>query len=218
MNENKIKSVFLGKVVRKYYSAEDSYLSPRIYEYTETIRRESILELESDVEYMEKEEVYLQSLGKYTTIEKKTRSTDGSIVYNVTYVIDTIIDVGSKDVAEKELEEKIKLYNIHEEERIKAKQKDDEEYKKLLDEKSKIEPSKIIINRIPLDKNGKGVIDPSLAKKYTRQMVKTLPKDVIVLTTPFDTKVYDLNSDISEILSKIEAISKEESSNTIICE
>ncbi|BDR74179.1 hypothetical protein K144316041_p20180 (plasmid) [Clostridium tetani] len=106
----KVKSVFLGKRVRKYWEIQHGY-KPELTVRTETLERVKILEKEMNFEFKEGEEIYLDEQGKYATIEKKARDTNGNIVYNITYVTEIIEDFDSniKEQYEKEcIEEKTK--------------------------------------------------------------------------------------------------------------
>ena len=111
MAENeKVKSIFLGRVTRKKYSlmcnssmdGKFHFGKPYISESIETESREKIAECQiTRPPFEEKETVYIPEIEKYTTIDKVARGTDGSIYYNVTYIIKELDDDNKKSFIEK---------------------------------------------------------------------------------------------------------------------
>ena len=111
MAENeKVKSIFLGRVTRKKYSlmcnssmdGKFHFGKPYISESIETESREKIAECQiTRPPFEEKETVYIPEIEKYTTIDKVARGTDGSIYYNVTYIIKELADDNKKYFTEK---------------------------------------------------------------------------------------------------------------------
>jgi len=145
MVENeKVKSIFMGRITRKRYNFEDnkvydksSYMGkPYIYEFNETERREKIAECEIiRPPFEEKETVYIPEIEKYTTIDKVARSIDGSIYYNVTYVVKEINSERSimeKHDAETKLNEELIKYEKYLENKEKEKNAQSEELEKQL--------------------------------------------------------------------------------------
>jgi len=59
---------------------------------TETLERVKILEKEMKFEFNNYEEIFLEEIGKYTKIEKKTKDTNGNTIYNITYVTEIVED------------------------------------------------------------------------------------------------------------------------------
>jgi hypothetical protein len=104
--------------VRKEYklnsyrlSNGDYYGEPYILENKQTIKREKISECEIDrPPFEEKETVYIPEVDSYTTIERVARSTDGSVFYNVTYVIREL-EESNKEEVEKSLDEELIKYS-----------------------------------------------------------------------------------------------------------
>jgi hypothetical protein len=134
MVENKkVMNTFRGKVTRNRYNFVDnktydksSYMGkPYICEFTETERRETIAECEViRPPFEDKETVYIPEIERYTTIEKVARSIDGSIYYNVTYIIKELGDNEESLKEKDEAEAKLK-YELIEYEKYLDKEKEE---------------------------------------------------------------------------------------------
>ena len=120
VKNEKVKSIFMGRITKKKYdlnrarSVDGKFHSgkPYIYEFIETESREKIADCEiTRPPFEEKETVYIPEIGKYTTIDKVSRSTDGSIYYNVTYVIKEIENNEDKNDIEVKLAEELIKYD-----------------------------------------------------------------------------------------------------------
>jgi len=110
VKNEKVKSIFMGKVTRKKYNFVDNKTydkvdycgKPYINEIIITESREKIAECEiTGSPFEEKETVYIPEIGKYTTIDKVARGTNGSDYYNVTYIIKELDDDNKKSFIEK---------------------------------------------------------------------------------------------------------------------
>ncbi|WP_164509093.1 hypothetical protein [Clostridium rectalis] len=195
MEKKNVKSVFLGRKVRKYWSLyESEYSKPSLVENTETLERVKVLEKEMDFEFEVNEEIYLEELEKYTKIQKKTRDTNGNIIYNITYVAETIedydVDIKNKynELLEEwniKFEENEKEYKKECEKRKQQEKESNEKYNKFFHEKEKVKKDKIIIFEIPRNKDGKLLMNQNDAISLCELIEMKLPMNYNVITSPF---------------------------------
>lgn len=209
MEKKNVKSIFLGRKVKKYWSLyESEYSKPSLVENTETLKRIKVLEKEMDFEFEVNEEIYLDELEKYTTIQKKTRDTNGNIIYNITYVAEAIEDYDNN--LKNKYEELIKIWDKKVEENESKSKKElkekeqkkkeyNEKYNKFLEEKEKVKKDKIIIFEIPKNEDGKLAMKIKDAKAYYRELVMKLPMNYNVIVSPF---MLTMCNDENVILSK----------------
>ena len=116
------KSIFKGKINYKYYDMnshhsnydEGYYSKPEIYSYPVFDHFEIIHTCDIEKPPFEiNEKVYIPELDITVKITDKVRSTDGSIIYNTSYVIDSIENDRTKESLEQaneKLIEEIKCY------------------------------------------------------------------------------------------------------------
>jgi len=210
----KRKSVFLGRKVKKYWSLyESEYSKPSLVENTETLERVKVLEKEMNFEFEINEEIYLEELEKYTKVQKKTRDTNGNIIYNITYVAETIEDYDEN--IKKDYNELLEKWNIKteenekeykkEREKKKTKEKElNEKYNKFIQEKENIKKDKIIIFEVPKDNNGSLLMSQSDLNSLCELIEMKLPMNYNVIASPFKVSLCNsedviVNKNINEL-------------------
>lgn len=223
-----INCIFLGKVVKKTYEFKNNYSmstnsyygEPYIKEITNTIKREKVLEqLIHKPIFSENEEIYLSNLNKYATIEKCAKSTDGSIIYNVTYVIETIEDKESKqskEYAKQLLDIELPKYQAYLKEKDENRKAEQAELENSITKRNEIldkryewqrnnykKINSVVVNKIPLDNTGKPLVSYQDAEYINQKLTTQFPKNYIVINTPLDMEVVNLNKEsILEIIKK----------------
>ncbi|NFH40706.1 hypothetical protein [Clostridium sporogenes] len=214
MEKRNVKSIFLARKVKKYYELREWSFKPIIEERTKTLERVKILEKEMDFEFEVDEEIYLEELEKYTKVQKKTRDTNGNIIYNITYVTETIVEDCDENLKEQYNEllekwnEEVEQAEKRNEKKDKEKEQKEEEfngkYNKFIKEKNKIKKDKIIIFEIPKDNNGNWTMKPKDIKKYYKEIEMKLPMNYNVVVSPFQTSLCNsedvvFNKNINEL-------------------
>ncbi|HDK7195038.1 TPA: hypothetical protein PTV74_003345 [Clostridium botulinum] len=210
MEKKKCKSIFLARKVKKYYELIEWRFKPIIEEKTETLERVKILEKEMDFEFEADEEIYLEELEKYTKVQKKTRDTNGNIIYNITYVTETIVEDCNENLKE-QYNELLEKWNEEVEQaekrnRKKAKEKEqqekefDDKYNKFIHEKEKVKKDKIIIFEMPKDIKK----DWTNANKIYKLIEMKLPMNYNIIASPFQVTLCNsedivVNKNISEL-------------------
>jgi len=114
MIDNKIKSIFRGKVLRRIYNVtsnhnwcSDGYNRPEIYKNIEFVKYKTLYECEIDKPPFEiGESVYINDLDLTVLIEDRVRSTNGEYIYNIDYHFDTIED---EETEKSKIDAEIKL-------------------------------------------------------------------------------------------------------------
>lgn len=193
-NKQKVKSIFLGRKVRKYWEMKKWYSErPVLEESTETLERVKVLEKKMDFEFNVNDEIYLDELGVYTKIQKKTKDTNGNIIYNITYVTEALEDYDEE--IKKEYEKVFAEWEIKDkQERIECEKRKEEENKKYEEfkaKKDKVEKKNTIVFEIPKNENGRLILDLETTRKIQREMEMNLPMDCRVVITPFMVGMYD---------------------------
>jgi len=118
-NNDKITSIFRGKVSRKVFRVVNRYSQYNIYHdkpyiqgYKEFIKHDIFYKCEIERPPFEAgESVYINELDLTVAIEKRIRSTNEEYVYNTDYYFDIIEDEKTRIEAEKILEEELIKYN-----------------------------------------------------------------------------------------------------------
>jgi len=197
------KSIFMARKVRKYYEFNiDGGGDCHLNKMTETLERVKILEKEMKFEFNNYEEIFLEEIGKYTKIEKKTKDTNGNTIYNITYVTEIVEDYddelkeeydASKKIwddgkADRELENK----KIEEERKIQE-QKVEEEYIKYCEDKKSRVKKGIIIQKVPTDSDGK-LMELDIVQAFHKSVNEKFP-DYDIVTTPMDVEIFNYNAE-----------------------
>jgi hypothetical protein len=84
-----------------------------------------------------------------------------------------------------------------------------DENKTLQNQINRLENTKMIHNKIPLNKESKPIVDPELAKRYNQAIKQNLDEGIFSIVNPFESEVLNLNNNTQKTNTLVdEAISQ----------
>lgn len=197
------KSIFMGRKVRRYWKLDESERFNSVYlkEHIETLERVTVLEKVMNFEFKIDDEVYLDEIGKYAKIEKKTKDTNGNIIYNITYVVEYVDDYDEnlkieyeklkKIYDDKREAEEIENKRIEQERKLKE-QKERKDYEDFCEAKKLINKKGVIIQKVPMNEN-RAVFSKSECQKIHEKINQRF-MDYDVVTVPTDIEIFNYDN------------------------